>query len=61
MSTKEGDLAISAAMTYSRAVGHKAGLNFGDCFSYALAKVAGRPLLCKGSDFSRTDLAPASE
>jgi ribonuclease VapC len=38
-----------------------AGLNFGDCFSYALAKAAGRPLLCKGSDFSRTDLAPASE
>jgi hypothetical protein len=37
------------------------GLNFGDCFSYALAKAAGRPLLCKGSDFSRTDLAPASE
>ena len=38
-----------------------AGLNFGDCFSYALAKTAGRPLLFKGSDFSGTDVAPASE
>src|SRR5215207_5287419 len=35
-----------------------AGLNFGDCFSYALAKTAGRPLLFKGSDFSRTDVGP---
>lgn len=35
------------------------GLNFGDCFSYALAKAAGRPLLFKGSDFARTDIAPA--
>jgi ribonuclease VapC len=35
---------------------HPAGLNFGDCFSYALAKVAGRPLLFKGEDFSKTDV-----
>jgi ribonuclease VapC len=33
-----------------------AGLNFGDCFSYALAKVSGEPLLFKGSDFVRTDV-----
>ena len=39
---------------------HKAGLNFGDCFSYALAKVSGEPLLHKGNDFSLTDLAIAS-
>jgi len=36
-----------------------AGLNFGDCFSYALARAADRPLLFKGDDFSRTDITPA--
>jgi len=35
---------------------HPAGLNFGDCFSYALARVFGEPLLFKGGDFSQTDL-----
>jgi len=35
---------------------HPAGLNFGDCFSYALAKSTGEPLLFKGSDFSQTDI-----
>jgi ribonuclease VapC len=35
---------------------HPAALNFGDCFSYALAKVLGEPLLFKGNDFSKTDL-----
>jgi ribonuclease VapC len=38
---------------------HPAGLNFGDCFSYALAKVSGEPLLFKGSDFRKTDIAAA--
>ena len=33
-----------------------AGLNFGDCFSYALAKATGLPLLFKGQDFSKTDV-----
>jgi ribonuclease VapC len=35
---------------------HKAGLNLGDCFAYALAKEMDQPLLCKGNDFKRTDL-----
>jgi ribonuclease VapC len=35
---------------------HKAGLNFGDCFSYALAKAYREPLLFKGADFGHTDL-----
>jgi ribonuclease VapC len=35
---------------------HPAGLNFGDCFAYALAKTSGEPLLAKGDDFPRTDL-----
>lgn len=36
---------------------HSAGLNFGDCFAYALANRTGLPLLYKGDDFSLTDLA----
>ncbi len=40
---------------------HPAGLNFGDCFAYALAKVSGEPLLFKGEDFKRTDVASAPE
>lgn len=35
---------------------HPAGLNFGDCFAYALAKTVGEPLLFKGNDFSQTDI-----
>lgn len=38
---------------------HPANLNFGDCFSYALAKVTGEPLLFKGDDFSKTDVQAA--
>jgi ribonuclease VapC len=38
---------------------HRAGLNFGDCLSYATARLAGRPLLCVGNDFKKTDLALA--
>lgn len=36
---------------------HPAGLNFGDCFAYALAKISGEPLLYKGNDFSQTDVS----
>ena len=35
---------------------HPAGLNYGDCFSYALARSRGLPLLFQGEDFSRTDI-----
>lgn len=35
---------------------HPARLNFGDCLTYATARLAGEPLLCVGDDFSRTDL-----
>ena len=38
---------------------HPAGLNFGDCFAYALAKATGEPLLFKGEDFGRTDVVAA--
>jgi ribonuclease VapC len=39
---------------------HPAGLNFGDCFAYALAQSMGEPLLFKGDDFSGTDIARAT-
>jgi ribonuclease VapC len=38
---------------------HPAGLNYGDCFSYALAALTGEALLFKGNDFSQTDIARA--
>jgi ribonuclease VapC len=38
---------------------HKAGLNLGDCFAYALAKERGQALLFKGDDFAATDIEPA--
>jgi ribonuclease VapC len=38
---------------------HPAALNFGDCAAYALAKVRNLPLLFKGDDFTKTDIAPA--
>lgn len=39
---------------------HAAALNFGDCFSYALARVSGEPLLFKGEDFQQTDITTVS-
>lgn len=38
---------------------HPAALNYGDCFSYALAETSGLPMLFKGGDFSQTDIRPA--
>ena len=38
---------------------HPARLNLGDCFSYALSKATGEPLLFKGDDFTQTDIRPA--
>ena len=39
---------------------HAANLNYGDCFSYSLARATGEPLLFKGSDFGQTDVTAAS-
>jgi ribonuclease VapC len=50
-------VARRAYRTYGRGY-HPAGLNFGDCFAYALARSAGLPLLFKGDDFTRTDITP---
>jgi ribonuclease VapC len=52
-------IARQAYRDFGKASGHPAKLNFGDCFSYALAKAKGEPLLFKGHDFSRTDLKAA--
>jgi ribonuclease VapC len=40
---------------------HPAGLNYGDCFAYALAKISGEPLLFKGNDFGHTDIGVVSD
>lgn len=49
--------ALAAAAQYGKVSGHPAGLNMGDCFSYAGAKASHMPLLYKGDDFAETDLA----
>lgn len=56
MDPAQAELARIAWRTYGKG-NHPAGLNIGDCCSYALSKHAGEPLLCKGDDFYRTDLA----
>jgi ribonuclease VapC len=52
-------IAREAYRDFGKGSGHSAALNFGDCFSYALAKATGEPLLFKGDDFTHTDLAPS--
>ncbi len=52
------ELAVDAFRRFGKGR-HPAGLNFGDCFSYALAKATGEPLLFKGDDFSQTDIKRA--
>ena len=48
-------LAVEAWRRYGKGR-HRASLNFGDCLAYAVARHAGKPLLCRGEDFARTDL-----
>jgi ribonuclease VapC len=52
-------LARQAYRDYGKGSGHPASLNFGDCFSYALARCKRDPILFKGTDFIHTDLRPA--
>ena len=51
-------MAEAAYLSFGKGL-HPAGLNFGDCFAYALAKETGEPLLFKGEDFAQTDLLRA--
>jgi len=55
----ETDAAYAAFIAYGKGSGHPAALNFGDLFSYALAKVRDLPLLFKGDDFAQTDIESA--
>ena len=52
-------VAHTAFERFGKGRGHRAQLNFGDCLSYALAKVAGDSLLFKGEDFTHTDIEAA--
>ncbi len=52
-------LALRARIVYGRGMGHGGALNFGDAFSYALAKSRNVPLLYVGEDFAATDVVPA--
>ena len=52
---EQGQLARGAFSRFGKGR-HRAALNYGDCFSYALAMFLGEPLLCKGDDFIHTDL-----
>lgn len=49
-------IARAAYRDFGKGSGHPAQLNFGDCFTYALAKATGEPLMCKGNDFAKTDI-----
>ena len=55
---EQGDLARQAFVDFGKGR-HKAGLNFGDCFAYALARATGEALLFKGDDFALTDIRRA--
>lgn len=52
-----GRRALAAGAIYGKVVGHRADLNFGDCFAYACAKQLGVSLIYKGKDFAHTDIA----
>jgi len=54
---EQAEVARAAYRTYGKGR-HPAGLNYGDCFAYALAKTSGEPLLFKGNDFPQTDVSP---
>jgi len=56
---EQARIARDAYRDFGRGSGHPARLNFGDCFAYALAKVAGETLLFVGDDLRHTDLKPA--
>jgi ribonuclease VapC len=58
---EQARIARQAYRDYGRGSGHPANLNFGDCFSYALARVKREPMLFKGDNFAHTDLRPAVE
>ncbi len=56
---RQARIAREAYRDYGKGSGHPAGLNFGDCFAYALARDLAEPLLYKGTDFGHTDVRSA--
>ena len=56
---EQAAIAGDAYRDYGKGSSHRARLNLGDCYSYALASQTGEPLLYKGDDFVHTDLRPA--
>jgi len=59
VSELQAQLARDAYRRFGKGTGHPAQLNFGDCFAYALARAMDVPLLYKGQDFAKTDVASA--
>jgi ribonuclease VapC len=59
ITAEQAIIARQAYRDYGKGSGHSANLNFGDCFSYALARVKREPLLFKGDDFVHTDVRSA--
>jgi ribonuclease VapC len=60
VTAEQAKIARAAYRDFGKGSGHPAGLNFGDCFAYALAIERDEPLLYKGNDFSHTDVASAT-
>lgn len=60
LTAMQARIARQAYRDFGKGSGHPAGLNFGDCLSYALAADLGEPLLFKGDDFRATDITPAA-
>jgi ribonuclease VapC len=56
VTSSQSRIARDAYRDFGKGSGHPAGLNFGDCFSYALARELNEPLLFKGDDFRHTDI-----
>jgi ribonuclease VapC len=59
VTVEQGNLARQAFLDFGKGR-HRAALNFGDCFAYALAKDLNEPLLFKGKDFAETDIRSAA-
>ena len=59
VTAEQAKIARLAYRDFGKGSGHPAALNFGDCFSYALARDKREPLLWKGDDFGHTDIRSA--
>ena len=59
LDVQQARFALNARIEFGRGFGARAKLNFGDCFSYALAKAKSAPLLYIGNDFDKTDIVSA--